>query len=200
MALSDDKTLEVLYDHYKDSFAQIQRYNQSRNRLLLYVFLGIAGMQLINPAETHSIFGQVLTKHVGVSPQLTAQSVATVLWIAILYGIIRYFQTTLTIDLQYNFLHDIERKLASSLSASEFSRERRGYDSNFRGFRLTAAIFYRIIVPDLFIFSLSSSILDEYNYAGSLSLGVVIDGLIFLFSAFIILFYVWESRGSIKSS
>ena len=69
--------------------------------------------------------------------------------------------------------------------------------ANFCGFRRTVGIFYRIIVPGLFIFSLSLRILDEYNYAGSLSLGVVIDGLIFLFSAFIILFYVWESRSSI---
>lgn len=197
MALSDDKVLEILYDHYKDSFAQIQRYTQSRNHLLLYVFLGTVGMQLINPAETHSIFGQVLTKYVGVSPQLTAQSVATFLWIVILYGIIRYYQTTLTIDLQYDFLHDIERRLASSLSTSEFSRERRGYEGDFRGFRRTVGIFYRIIVPSLFILSLSSRILAEYNYAGSLSLGVVIDGLIFLFSLFIILFYVRESLKSL---
>ena len=56
MALSDDKALEVLYDHYKDSFAQIQRYIQSRNRLLLYVFLGTAGMQLISGGNTQYLW------------------------------------------------------------------------------------------------------------------------------------------------
>lgn len=194
MSALGDNTINLLYDHYKQSFDQIQRYTTVRNRLFVYVLLGAAAMQLLNPAEAQSVLAQVLAKYVGVAPQLTMQSVATILWIAVLYGMIRYYQATLTIDLQYQSLHELEDKLSTVLGAPEFRRERRGYEHDFRGFRWTVSRFYRVLVPLAFVLCLLSRLVTEYSYADGMSLGLALDSFLFGCATLVAILYMYESN------
>ena len=193
MESTSDESLKIVYDHYKDSFEQIRRYTATRNKLFVYVLLGATAMQLLNPAEAQSVLAQLLEKYVGVSPKVTMQSAATSLWIGVLYGLIRYFQTTLTVDLQYESLHKIERELSEHLSAPEFKRERRGYERDFRGFRFLVSLFYRALVPVALILCLLSRLITEYKYADRFSSGIILDGGLFVCASLVTILYVYES-------
>jgi len=193
MPASCDTTVSTLYDHYKESFQQVRRYTDTRNRLFVYLLLGVTAMQLLNPEEAQSVLGQILMKYAGVSPKLTMQSAATSLWIAVVYGLIRYYQTTLTVDLQYESLHEVEGRLASSLSSPEFRRERHGYDTKFKGFRRATWCFYRVAIPVALILCLVSRLLSEYSYAGSVTLGLLLDGSLCLCAVGVTVLYVYES-------
>ena len=41
MAITDDKKLEVLHDHYKESFLYIRKREKQRDRLFVYVIVAI---------------------------------------------------------------------------------------------------------------------------------------------------------------
>jgi len=67
MALSEDKKLEILNDHYKDTFSHILNYLKQRDRLFLYLLLVLTVMflQVVSPSESDAVISKFISRHVG---------------------------------------------------------------------------------------------------------------------------------------
>jgi len=196
MPITTDQTTDLLYDHYKDTFREIRTYTSNRNKLFLYVLLIFAAMQIINPGEAPSIMADALKESFGVSPVISVQAISALLWLSLLYCLARYLQVTLTIDSQYGYLHTLESYLADSFTSFSFNRERLGYGEDFKGLRNAIFLFYRAIVPVVFLILVIWRLHSEYRYLCKFEFGYVIDCLLGLASATVIILYVVESLKS----
>ena len=127
MYASSEKKLDILNDHYKDTFSHLVSYRKQRDRLLLYQ-LGVVSLQFLYqflPNETTDIILKVVLKKIGVD-DIVLPSVVGILLVwtpPTLFFLIlgrRYWQVWNLIENQYNYLQKLEEEL-SPLFASGVS-------------------------------------------------------------------------------
>lgn len=153
MSISEEKQLEILYDHYKDSFTHIREYSQLRNRLFLLVALLLTVLQVSTPDNVPLALSGFLKQSLGIEVTLAAGVVGVLLWVVLLAVVIRYFQISLTVDQQYELLHRQEKELCRLVGWDAFVRERSGYVSTteYPAFRKLVATLYGWFFPLLLI-------------------------------------------------
>lgn len=147
--ISADKRFDVAYDHYKDTFVYIKRYCRQRDRLFLYV-LGLLAVFELNPAAgSTSILQAILKKSTGADITLGASLVTTLSWVLLLLLVTKYYQSNITIDLQYKILHAQEEGICNLFGSRFFVRERSGYLSSAYGTKFSKFVswLYRWLFP-----------------------------------------------------
>ena len=130
MYSSSDKKLDILNDHYKDTFSHLVSYRKQRDRLLLYL-LGVVMILLLYqlfPDKTVDIISTVASDKADVDLNLSDIDKILLVMIPVLifYFIIarRYWQVWNLIEQQYNYLEKIEIELASLYASGiPFTRE-----------------------------------------------------------------------------
>ena len=130
MALSDDKKLEILNDHYKDTFSHILNYLKRRDRLFFYllVVLTIMFLQVVDPDESENILSGWVKKNIGEGIVINISFIDGVIWFVLLSLVLKYCQTTVLIERQYAYLHKLEGELSFfSQSGIAFTREGKSY-------------------------------------------------------------------------
>ena len=127
---SSDKKLEMLNDHYKDTFSHLVAYRKQRDRLLLYL-LGLVTMLVLYqlfPREITDGILKIVSKKIGVDIILDPlQRTLLVYMPPLLFCFIlahRYWQIWNLIDSQYDYLEELETELASLFASGiPFTRE-----------------------------------------------------------------------------
>jgi hypothetical protein len=120
--------LEIVYDHYKDTFTLIKDSEKERNKIFIILCLLITGLYLL-AIEPNSLFQVVkdLVKEYGkTSINFSISIVQSLLWIVVLFYSMRYFQVNSYIERQYNYLHIIEEEINAKIQFT-FSREGKSY-------------------------------------------------------------------------
>ena len=130
MPLSDDAKLQVLHDHYKDTFSYTRDHIKSRDRFFLYalIILTFQFFQISSPADSSQALTSFIEKTIGFKLSIDEGFIGSLLWFGLLSVVVRYFQTTVTVERQYDYVHRLEDVL-SSLSGGDrlISREGHAY-------------------------------------------------------------------------
>jgi len=198
-----EKKLEIAYQYYEKTFSYIRQYSVLRDRLFLVVLALLVAFQVSTPKNAPRAIEGLLKAALGVTLKLTPGTVGTALWLCLLIALIRYFQTTRTVDIQYNILHEIEAKLCKLYDDKEdfFSRERIGYvrTSDYPWLRRLIWIFYSWIIPIVIVLVACREIFRERVDSQGPTLHLGLDFVFFFFIVALVGLYKWPDIKSIAS-
>ena len=159
----DMSKLELLYDHFKDSYELSKRAQEQRNKyyIILCILESLSFLMLLNTSEAITFIHEIINYKSEHPIQLGSSIIESLLWILIMYISIRYCQNTIYVERQYKYIHKLEEKIADELSIYSFNRESYNYLS-YRPFVLKLIhFFYTWISPTIFIFINSVRIVLE---------------------------------------
>lgn len=148
-ALSEDTKLDVLNDHYKDTFAYLQEFRKHREQLLLLVLVVATVMlfQVFSPQDAEDAIGQFITKGLDLQNPVDISFVGSAIWFAWLCLVVRYFQTAVHIERQYDYIHSLEKQLSQLYDGKAFTREGKFYLAKYPLFSNWAHILYTVVFP-----------------------------------------------------
>lgn len=181
----ENEKLEILYDHYKETYSLITTFNKLRDKLFIYLLISLTFMFLqIDSVNTVNNIGVKLAeKFLGVSLVLSPTFILGMFWFVTLSLVIRYAQTLVYIEKQYDYIHNLESTIDKDFGDSKiFSREGHSYLNNYPKFSKWVWILYTIIFPIILFLVLSYKIYMEYTGAITLSYSIncVMCGMIFI--------------------
>lgn len=184
--------LQLLHDHYKDTFFYIQEYLKLRDRLFLFILIVVTFMlfQLYSPASAGEAVSHFITKKLELKSPIDITFIGSIIWFGLLSLIVRYFQTVVHIERQYKYIHQIEEQLSGEYTNKVFTREGKAYLNDYPLFSGWAWILYTIIFPTLLIVLVIVKIVGEICQAGSISLLTSVNIGIALFIVLSTLFYL----------
>ncbi len=126
MFASNDKKIEILNDHYKDTFSHLIRYRKQRDRLMLFLLAVLAVMYVFQffPDETTGAISKLLSKKLGVEIVLNVLHVLLLPIFIVFILSHRYWQLWNLIERQYDYILALEKELSSLfMSGVPFTRE-----------------------------------------------------------------------------
>ena len=142
-------SLELLYDHYKETINHSNQMQSKRNTLFVYVCI----MELLNIIMLFfpELFSQVLFAYLKANYSITIDTVSVLLpsfvWTITLYVLVRYYQTTIYIERQYTYMAKLESEISDKIKFAEFKRESTFYLSNYPKVLDIIHVFYTWIIP-----------------------------------------------------
>lgn len=152
--LSDQK-LQVLHDHYKDTFSLQREYLKFRDRLFIYVLTVVAIMVvfMIIPTESSSVLANIAKEKLGSEFTFNQNAINTVIWFVTLCLVLRYYQINIVVEKQYQYLHKIEPILnqLADVGQSIFHREGLEYLNKFKFFSTVVFYLYTLIFPAMLL-------------------------------------------------
>lgn len=157
--------LDLIYDHYKETFAIISEQIKQRNKKFVFTFIIAFTLLLFTfkPNEySNLIFGYVYEQY---SIDLTDQFIViqTFLWIALLYETLRYSQAMIYIEREYKYIASIESKI-SEKSGVSFNREGDNYSNDYPLISKYINLIYKYLFPSFSVAVATLKIISEYRY------------------------------------
>lgn len=149
--------LEILHDHYKETFARLLSAESSRNRLFVWliVLFAVLSLEIGYPAAIGEAVGTITVA--GGEFNLRALPLPALLsatWALTLALSLRYCQTSILIERQYPYLHSLEEVIAPTFGVGDtYQREGKVYLRDFPFFLDVAWLAYGFLFPLLVIVS-----------------------------------------------
>lgn len=175
----EDVKFQTLHDHYKDTFALQREYLKLRDRLFVYTLLVFAAMFILSivPVDPSKAVSDFIKEQLKVTLSLNRDASHTMLWFILLCLVVRYFQTNIVVERQYNYIHKVEDELNSyyNLQSEMFTREGRSYINNFPLFSSLAGYLYILVFPLLLMIITSYKIFTEVITKPFFDLTLVLD-------------------------
>lgn len=187
MAKPNEETkLTILNDHYKETVADFKQTGKSRdsNFLAMLVLIGVMAFQYVSPNQSQSLLTQIAHKKLGIDAALSVNFLGSLIWFALLYASVRYFQAVINLEKNYNYTHDLEEQLSKYYDGKAFTREGKSYLKNYPIFSEWLHIVYRSIFPALLAATITIKIIGEWQAKARSGLPLTLDILIYI--AFII--------------
>ena len=158
--------LEILYDHYKDTYELSKKEQKVRNKnyIILCLLEALSFLVLFNAEKAYSVFQYIINIKVENPMELGDSILRPLLWTLVLYVSIRYCQNTIYVERQYKYIHKLEEKISATIK--DFNREGFNYLSNRPLVLKFIHIFYTWISPSLFIAINSIRLLMEIKNLG----------------------------------
>lgn len=123
--------LELLHEHYKESFALIRERERQRDRLLL-VIIGLYAVLILAVGYPAEFGGSVSTLTI-LGTEVTTEAIPTAallsaLWVFTAVIVLRYCQLCVSIERNYSYVHDLENAISGWLGDGvSFCREGKAY-------------------------------------------------------------------------
>jgi hypothetical protein len=113
----ESNKLALLHQHYRDSCALMQKQRTARDRYFYLVLLvvSVLSFDVVAPLDFTSIAEQAIKKKFDLTAIPNLSYLRSVLWFVLLGLIVRYFQTSLSVERSYDYIHDLEEVLARSM-------------------------------------------------------------------------------------
>lgn len=174
---TDPDSLQVLSDHYKDSFDHLLEHRRTRDRIFLFLLFVMAGMlfQLFSPAGATQAISDLAAEKLGLSSPIDSSFIASILWFALLALTVRYYQAVIVLERQYDYIHILEGELSPRYGGRAFTREGRSYLSHYPLFSKWASFLYTIAFPILLAALVLAKIISEVQQAHRISLTLGFD-------------------------
>jgi hypothetical protein len=190
--LKDDTKLEVLHDHYKETFSHIEDFRKLRDQLLALIFITITLMlfQVFSPMEAGNAIGQFVVNSLDIQGSIDISFLGSVIWFSLLAFVVRYFQTVVHIERQYDYVHSLEELLSQYYDGNAFTREGKSYLRGYPLFSNWASALYTIIFPGLMFIIVVAKIGNEFYLANHIPVLLVFNSLIALFILVSIVLYL----------
>ena len=190
MSLTDTK-LQILAEHYKNTFNLLQDSLKQRNRLFLFVLCILILMlfQLYTPQEASHLISQFISSKLNISTHMNTLFIQSIIWFGLLATTLKYFQSVVFIERQYNYIHQLEEQLSKEYEKKAFTREGDSYLEDYPTFLNWASCLYTIIFPVILLTISSSKIIGEFKIFGFREILVWFNVAIFLFIAISVILY-----------
>jgi hypothetical protein len=200
--LTEDAKLSVLSEHYNNTVADFKKLGKSRewNFIAILVLLGVMAFQYVSPSQSKSILTQLAQKQLDIDASISINIIGSLIWFALLYVAIRYFQTVINIEKQYNYTHQLEEELSKSYKGRAFTREGKAYLNNYAIFSDWVHVVYWYIFPVLFLTSITVKIIGELLANTTNNLPVILNTLIYLALVVSTILYVYSLHKTKKNT
>jgi len=151
--MTDEKKIEILYDHYKDSFENQKSYLQKRNyyTLICLSLIATLSFQISNPDQSNVISNELIKKNIG-DIKIDFSYINNVLTFALLWVVIMYYQINFLIEKIYKYIQEIEVRLTKEMKPFEISREGKTYLDHYPWLSEVVHNIYLIGFPMTLIF------------------------------------------------
>jgi hypothetical protein len=147
--MPDSPRLEVLHDHYKESFSYIRERERERDRLFLIALFALLALEIQYPINFRGAVGTLTFLGIELNVDaLPLPAFLTATWVTVLVITLRYCQASTNVERQYKYLHTLEDKISAELEDDElYRREGRAYKSEYPLFSWWAWRFYVVVLP-----------------------------------------------------
>lgn len=175
-----DKT-ELLYDHFKESFSLIKEQLDKRNRffIMLFVTLAIQFLFALTPESISALITTIIKNNyeIDISGQIVI--IQSLLWVILLYFTMRYYQSNVYIEKQYNYIHQLEESI-SNLIEVKFDREGGNYLENYPKMNDLIDFLYKWLFPIMYCLIVCYKIINEYVIQKAFSFPLLFNTIVFL--------------------
>ena len=186
--------LEILYDHYKEAFSLSKEAQGRRNKsfVILCVLEALSFLLLIRPEMAFELILKGINKDIETPLQLSNTIIQTLIWLVIVYVMIRYIQDMLYIERQYMYIDKLEKEISNLTTTRIFSREGENYQKDYPMVLNFIDLFYKMLMPILFVLINIVRIHEEWILSQESTIALVCDTI--LCAAIIIIdwFYFFE--------
>lgn len=191
--------LDVLYDHYKETNSLSKEAQNRRNKsfIVLCVLEALSFLILIRPERAFELILDGINKEMNMTLQLSNTIIQTMLWMLIAYVLIRYIQDMLYVERSYIYLDELEKEILKLNSINIFNREGENYQRDYPMVLNFIDLFYKMLMPVLFMVINSVRIYKEWMLINKVSLALICDTVLFLAIFIIIWFYFFEIHSKI---
>lgn len=195
MSIDDNTKLEILHDHYKESFLHIREREKQRDRLFIFVIalIGALFFEIQYSDIFSTILGNVKLEFIELNISVMPISVfLSVTWTYLFVVILKYCQSAIFVERQYDYLHCLEDKISKLFDdQSIYCREGKAYLNKYPLFSDLVWIFYTLLFPVIIILSVGLIIcLEGYKieaplyhliYDSILMIGIVMSFVLYRF-------------------
>lgn len=193
----NDTKLNILHDHYKESFLYIRDREKQRDRLFLFIIalIGILFLEIQYAEIFPNIFKNINLKSFNLNLSTIPIFVfLSITWTYLFVLILKYCQIAIGIEKQYEYLHILEKKISNIFNDKEiYNREGRAYLKNYPIFSEFAWIFYVLVFPIIAILSTALLLYLEWNMENTIYYHLIYDSLLVLGVALsFILYRIWS--------
>lgn len=162
-----DKQLEILHDHYKETFARLREAEASRDRLFLWL-IGLFALLILEigyPAAVGGALGKLSALGWEINLQaLPLPALLNASWVLTITIGLRYCQISVLINRQYPYLHKLEETISPNVGGGDlYQREGKVYLMEYPLLLDVAWFAYCIFFPIIIIFATISLIIWEFT-------------------------------------
>ncbi len=164
----DEKKLDLLYDHYKDT-NEIQRdLLQKRNlyTLLIVGLIGINSFLVASPDQAHSVSTALIEENIG-KVSIDFSHINTILLFALMWISTMYFRVCRLIEGRYCYIKTLEEKLKVGLGEAIITREGEGYLNDYPWFKNVIHFIYTYCFPLILALAALAKIVIEWRSISS---------------------------------
>jgi hypothetical protein len=191
--VSPDKQLDLLHDHYKDTFTLMRDREKQRDRtfLVVIVLYALLTFEIQYPASFRSSLGTINIG--GNQLQLQRLPLAGLLdasWVLVLAVALTYCRTAINVERQYSYLHRLEEWLSSALNTPTlYRREGSAYLEGYPVFLDWTWVCYVLIFPLVVLLATLALLVVEWRDLSYAPLHKAFDSSIALVVAMSFLLY-----------
>lgn len=196
------ESIEILYDHYKETFglskeAQVRR---NKNFVILCVLEALSFLMLIKPEKAFEIIANGINSELDLTLSLGNSIIQTLIWILIAYVLIRYVQDMMYIERQYGYMDKLEKHISASVEYHNlFSREGDHYKESYPMVLNFIDLFYKMLMPILFVVINSVHIYREYTFENVMTWALACDTILYVAIFIIMWFFFFEMHSKITA-
>lgn len=180
--------IEVLYDHYKDTFEQQKGYLAKRDHLTVLLMLLV--VLLIGLIFSPDYISEKLNLVIGAQVDKLAfdlQFINTGLIVAFFWFSLQYYMVVLQIEKTYTYIGECEEKLCVGFTEFKINREGAYYLKSYPWMKKLADKFFVIGIPLGFVVLSICKIVNEWSWASYLRF---VDFIFLLLTSVFSLLYI----------
>lgn len=192
---------EILYDHYKETFSLSKEAQSRRNKsfVVLCILEAFSFLLLIRPEKAFELILEEINKELDMTLQLSNTIIQTLLWLLIVYVMIRYIQDMLYVERQYIYLDSLEKEISNLGSVNIFAREGANYQKDYPMVLNFIDLFYKMLMPIFFALINVVRIYKEWVLSDKITIAIICDTVLFLSIFIIDWFYFFEIHAKITN-
>jgi Na+/H+ antiporter NhaD/arsenite permease-like protein len=199
MGDESDMRIDVLSQHYSETFMLLKEDVKKRDRLIIYILINVFLILIYMNAPT--VVGDLINSFVGsragnlaytpASKMIDESFIGTVLWFGLLCTTHTYFQTVLHIERQWSYLYKLENQLSRNFNNEAFIREGKYYKEHPRKFSSWTKFIFWVLFPLLLLTFIVFWLFFLFKNPDTLVGYKVIDSLISVSIVISICLYLW---------
>jgi len=192
--------LDIIYDHYKDTFQYLSKYIKQRDRYFFYLMTitTLVILFLHNSNNFSKIINTLLQHKFDKIINIDIRIINTFLIFSFLAIIIKYIQVNLLIENQYIYISKLEDEINTKIYKNTIQREGKSYLKNYPIVKNIIHFCYTIIIPSFLILTIFFKLKQEFIINNEFNLFIIIDTLICIIALIIIIFYIYHLYKEIK--
>jgi hypothetical protein len=196
-----DKQLEILHDHYKETFARLRAAEALRDRLFLWVIglFALLSLEIGYPAAVGGALGKLSIAGTELDLQaLPLPALLNATWVLMLTISLRYCQTTVLVNRQYPYLHTLEEAISPEVGGGDlYQREGKVYLREYPLLLNVAWFAYFILFPFIVMFSTRGLASWEFTSVLYPRYHILFD--VFIACALICFFFLYRVQPALAS-